>query len=317
MSSLKKMLFFVCVFTLFTNPFHAYAAYPERPVTLIIGFGAGGATDIMGRAFADLLSKELNGTIVVKNVVGAGGVMGAAELSNAQPDGYTLGYLPVGTMASQPNLRNLPYKWNAFTPLTLVSDNPVAVVTSKKTGWKTFQQAFEDIKKNPDKYFFVSSSPGSSPHISQQALFAALGVKVAHMPAKDSASAIHALSSNTTQFYADPPVIIRHFDLVGLGVFAEKRMASFPDLPTFKELGVDVPHFSSWHAFWGPANMSPAIVQTLDAAAKKVIQSEAFKSICTRTDMEPAYMGPADFAGYFAEQYALYGKYAAEFGLKK
>ena len=110
----------------------AFAAYPERPITMIVGYGAGGVTDIMARALSNLMAKEMKGNIVVKNVAGAAGTMGAAELSNARPDGYTLGYLPVGTMASQPNLRNLPYKWDAFTPIALVSDNPVAVVSTKR-----------------------------------------------------------------------------------------------------------------------------------------------------------------------------------------
>lgn len=295
----------------------ALAAYPERPITLIIGFGAGGVTDIMGRAFADLLGKELGGIFVVKNVPGAGGTMGAAELSAAKPDGYTLGYLPVATMASQPNLRTLPYKWDAFTPICLVSDNPVAVVSTKNAPWKNFKEAIEIIRQNPDKYFFASSSPGSSPHISQQALFSALGLKVGHMPAKDSASAIQALNSGTVQFYADPPVIIRQFDLVGMGIFADQRLPSLPDVPTFKEMGIDVPNFSGWHAFWGPANLPPEILKTLEDGAKKVIASDAFKALCQRTDMQPTYLDSPAFTKYFADQHALYEKYAIEFGLKK
>lgn len=296
---------------------NALAAYPERPITLIIGFGAGGATDIMGRALGNLLAKEMKCNIVVKNVAGGGGTMAAAELSNAKADGYTLGYLPVGTMASQPNLRDLPYKWDAFTPIALVSDNPVAVVISSKSPWKDFKEALEDARKNPGKYFFASSSPGSSPHISQQALFAALGVKVNHMPAKDSASAIQALQAGTVQFYADPPVIIKQFGLKGMGIFAENRMPSFSDVPTFKELGIDIPNFSGWHAFWGPPKMPADVLATLEKAAQKVINSPEFKEICDRTDMAVTYMNSEDFAKFFAEQHALYRKYSEEFGLKK
>lgn len=295
----------------------AHAAYPERPVTVIVGFGAGGATDIMGRAFAELLGKELGATFIIKNVAGAGGTIGTAELAKADPDGYTLGYLPVATMSSQPNLRKLPYKWNAFTPICLVTNNPVVLVTHAKAPWKTFQEAVEHLKQNPGKYFFTSSSPGSSPHISQQALFAALGLKVNHMPSKDSGSAIQALNSGTVQFYADPPVIIRQFGLVGLAVFGDKKLPEYPDLPTMKELGINVPAFTGWHGFWGPANLPADVLSRLEEAAAKVIASEEFRQLCARTDMQASYLNSAEFTKFFESEYALYSKYAKEFGLKK
>lgn len=317
MMRLLRCLCVVCALLALVPGTVQAADYPQRPITLIVGFGAGGATDIMGRSFANLLGKELHGVFVVKNVPGAGGTMGAAELSAAAPDGYTLGYLPVGTMASQPTLRNLPYKWDAFTPICLVSDNPVAVVTTKKSPWKDFHEAVEDIRQHPGKYFFGSSGPGSSPHISMQALFSALGLKIGHMPAQDSASAIQALNSGTVQFYADPPVIVRQFDLKCVGIFADKRLESLPDVPTFKEMGIDVPSFSGWHAFWGPAGLPPEIVRTLETAARKVVASAAFKELCQRTDMQPTYLDSAGFSKFFADQYHLYEKYSAEFGLKK
>lgn len=311
----KTLLLAACCLLLGAGP--ALAAYPDRPITLIIGFGAGGATDIMGRALGNLIAKELNATIVVKNVAGGGGTIAAAELSAAKPDGYTLGYLPVGTMASQPNLRDLPYKWDAFTPIALVSDNPVAVVASGKATWKDFKEAVEEARANPGKLFFASSSPGSSPHISQQALFAALGVKVGHMPARDSASAIQALQAGTVQFYADPPVIIDQFGLKGLGIFADKRLEAFPDVPTFKEMGIDVPNFSGWHAFWGPPQLPAEVLATLEKAAQAAITSPEFRDVCARTNMAVSYMGSKEFAKFFAEQSALYRKYSEEFGLKK
>ncbi len=295
----------------------ASAAYPDRAITMIIGFGAGGVTDIMGRSFSTLLAKELSATIVVKNVVGAGGTMGAAELAAAKPDGYTLAYLPVGTLSSQPNLRELPYSWEDLTPISLVTNNPVAVVSPKNVPWKNFKEAVELLKANPGKYFFASSGPGSSPHVSMQALFDALGVKIGHIPAKDSGSAIISINSGTTQFYADPPVIIRQFDLLGMGIFAEKRMAAFPDVPTFKEMGIDVPNFSGWHGFMGPKNLPADLHARLDAAAKKIVESSEFAEICKRTDMVPAYLNSKEFAAFYKAEYELYGKYLRQFGLKK
>ena len=137
------------------------------------------------------------------------------------------------------------------------------------------------------------------------------------MPAKDSASAILALQSGTVQFYADPPVIITHFDLNGLGIFADKRLDAFPDIPTFKEMGIDVPNFSGWHALWGPPNLPADILAKLEAAARKVILSPEFGEVCKRANMLVSYKDSKDFAKFFAEQHQVYGKYITEFGLKK
>ena len=298
-------------------PSPAQSAYPERPVTVIVGFAAGGATDIMGRAFADLLSKELGGTFVVKNITGAGGTMAAAELSKSKPDGYTLGYMPVGAMAIQPSLRKLPYQWDAFTPISMVSLNPVVLVSPKDVPWKNFAEAVAEVKKHPGKYVFASSAPGSSPHFSQQALFAALGLDVVHMPANGSAGAIQALQTGTAQFYADPPVIIRQFDLQGLGCFGDTRMPEYPDMLTFREQGIDIPSFTGWHAFWGPKDLPADIVAKLEKAAEKVINSEEFKQICQRTDMKNTFMSSAEMARFFAEEHDTYNTLATKLGLKK
>jgi len=312
---LLSMLAALMVFS--SIPQTSQAAYPERPVTVIVGFAAGGATDIMGRAFADLMSKELGGTFVVKNVTGAGGTKGAAELSKAAPDGYTLGYMPVGAMTIQPSLRKLPYKWDAFTPISMVSLNPVVLVSPKSVPWKNFAEAVAEVKKNPGKYVFTSSAPGSSPHFCQEALFSALGLDVVHMPANGSAGAIQALQTGTAHFYADPPVIIRQFDLIGLGCFGDKRMPAYPEMATFREQGIDIPVFSGWHAFWGPKDMPADIVAKLEAAAEKVINSEAFKSICARTDMNNTFMNSAEMTKFFQSEHATYDGLATKLGLKK
>lgn len=211
----------------------------------------------------------------------------------------------------------MPYKWDAFTPIALISDNPIAVVTTKNSPWKDFPDALKDLKANPDKYFYASSGPGGSPHVALQALFNVCGVKVGHLPTKDSASAILAMQSGTAQFYADPPVIIKHFDLKGLGIFGEKRMEAFPDLPTFKEMGINAPPLSGWHGLFGPSNMDPALLAQLESLVKKVVESREFLDSCKRTDMRASYMNSKDFTKFFGEQYVLYGKLMEEFGLKK
>ena len=295
----------------------ALAAYPERPITVVIGYGAGGTTDIMGRAMCNLLARELGANIVVKNVAGAGGTIGAAEVAKARPDGYTLMVAPVGTMASQPNLRVLPYKWDEFTVIARISRNPVAVVTSKKSPWNSFNEAVEDIKKNPGKYFYASSGAGGSSHVQQAALYSTLGLDIGHMPAKDSASGILALQSGTVQLYADPPVIVKHFDLKPLALFADQRMEALPDVPTFKELGVDIPTFSNWYSFYGPPGLPQDILQKLEAASGKVITSAEFKELCDKVDMFPGYLNSKDATVFVTDEYHLFSKYMQQFGLKK
>ena len=293
------------------------AAYPERPITVVIGYGAGGTTDIMGRAMCHLLALELGTNIVVKNVAGAAGTIGAAEVAQAKPDGYTLMVAPVGTMASQPNLRKLPYNWDEFTTIARISANPVVVCTTKNSPWNSFNEAVDDIRKNPDKYFYASTGAGGSSHVQQAALFFTLGLNIGHMPAKDSGSAALAMQSGTVQLYADPPVIVKQFDLKPLALFAEKRMETLPDVPTFKELGVDIPVFTNWYCFYGPPNLPEDIRKKLEAAAEKVLTSAEFKVLCDKVDMFPGFLNSKDATAFATNEYNLFSKYMEQFGLKK
>lgn len=318
MKHLSAFFCTVLALLMFAAPHHAAAAYPDRTITMIVAFGAGGSADAMARTFSELLSRELGATIIVKNVVGGAGTLGQAELYKAAPDGYTLAFHPMGVVVSQPNLRKLPYAWDAFTPIAMITQNPQTLVTPKNLPWKNFKEAYEILKANPNKYMFVSSSPGGVAHVAQEAIFHALDLKLGHLPTKDGASAAQALVSGTAQFFCDPPILIKQFDLIGLAIMADERSPACPDVPTFKELGFpQVPNLSLWQGLFAPKNLPADILARLEEASKKVVESDQFQEICAKAGMQSRYMNSADFDKQIRADYALFDQILRESGFKK
>ena len=143
---MKKTLLFLCVFMLGATG--ALAAYPDHPITLVVPFGAGGGTDIPARLLAGMMEKRLGQPIVVQNVSGAGGTLGVAQVAAAKPDGYTLGYVPTGTMCLQPHVMKLPYGTDAFDFIGTSVSQPVVLMTAKNAPWKNINEFIEMAKKD-------------------------------------------------------------------------------------------------------------------------------------------------------------------------
>lgn len=296
----------------------SHAAYPERTITMLVAAGAGGSADVQARAFSSLLSKELKETIIIKNLPGAGGTIGTAELNKAKPDGYTLAFQSMGAMVAQPNLRKLPYPWDAFTPIAMVTSNPQTVMCTKAMPWKSFRDAYEDIKANPGKYVYISSSPGGISHISQEAIFKTLGCDITHLPTRDTSAAGQSLISGAGQIYCDPPTMIRQFDLVGLAVLSPERSSLLPDVPTMKELGfTEVPDITLWSGLFAPANLPEDIRAELEEATRKVVASEEFRKLCDGMFASPWFKDSKETSRIFHGDYAMFNELLTELGFKQ
>lgn len=146
---MKKTLLFLCVFMLGATG--ALAAYPDHPITLVVPFGAGGGTDIPARLLAGMMEKRLGQPIVVQNVSGAGGTLGVAQVAAAKPDGYTLGYVPTGTMCLQPHVMKLPYGTDAFDFIGTSVSQPVVLMTAKKRPVEEHQRIYRNGEKEPQQ----------------------------------------------------------------------------------------------------------------------------------------------------------------------
>ena len=189
---------------------------------------------------------------------------------------------------------------------------------TKDMPWKTFKDAYNDIKANPGKYTYISSSPGGISHISQEAIYKTLGCEITHLPTRDTSAAGQSMISGAGQIYCDPPTMIRQFDFVGLAVLSAERSSLLPDVPTMKELGFgDVPDISLWSGLFAPAGLPDDIRAQLEAATKKVVDSEEFQKLCEGMFSAPCYMDSAETTKVFHDDYAMFKELLTELGFRK
>lgn len=291
-----------CLMAFFWQSVHAQAAYPEKPIVLVVGYAAGGVTDIPARAFAAILSKELGANVVVKNVTGASGVTGSAEVANARPDGYTLLYGPLGPMAMYPNLQKLPYTPESFIPVFRVMQDYTVLWTHSSAPWKDVKSMIEEVGENPGSYRYTTSGVNNPAHMGNLLLFKELGLDVGHLPSNGTVGCIQAMNAGNAHFYGDMTPIGRTYDLVPLGVYAPERLPNYPEIPTFKEQGLNPPDTYVWQGIFAPKGTPQFIIDALAAAGESTVKSQELKEVFSKFDSVPSYLGPEDFAMLYKDE---------------
>jgi len=286
----------------------------KKPISMIVPFGAGGPTDAVGRFLANAFEKILKQNVVVKNLTGAAGTIGTAELAKADADGYTLGYIPIGPMATQPHLRKLPYELGSFEAICRVVDQPNLLVAKKDGPHRTVDDIVKDAKAHPNALVYVAA-PGGMPHISMIAFNKAYGLQMKQIPG-DTAEAAKHIAAGTAQFHSTPPDPVSRYDLRGVAFFAEKRLADYPDVPTFRELGKDLV-FTTWFGVFAPKGTPSDTVAKLGETCKQATDDASFKSEMAKMQSPISYLDSAGFKAYIAKQYDVLGELLQEAGLKK
>jgi tripartite-type tricarboxylate transporter receptor subunit TctC len=251
--------------------------FPERPVTLVIPFAAGGSTDVVGRVIANKMSDILGQQIVVQNVGGAGGSLGTGNVVRADPDGYTILMGTVATHALNPLiLKTKPYDAEKdFTPISLLVIVPNVLVVNPELPVKNVQELIDLLKKNPDKYSYASSGNGTPLHLSGELFKKMAGVSLQHIPYKGSGPALNDVVGNQVPIMFDNlPSSSSHMKggtLRALGVTTKERAPSFPDVPTIAET---IPGYEtySWNALFAPPGTPPEIIATLNKAANEAMK---------------------------------------------
>lgn len=294
----------------------AMAEYPDHPVTVIVPFSAGGGTDSDARGFQPFFGKALGTTIVMKNVDGAAGTVGAAETARSKPDGYTLGFLPIGPAVIQPNLRNLPYSVDSFVPVCQINANPVVLMTSKDSPINTVEDFKKTVGAAPDKYAYGSSGAGTIPHLAMAATAVAMDLKMKHIPHKGTADAMKSLAGGFIQFFADTPVVVERFDTKPLAAYTDKRIDGLDAVPTMKEKGYDL-QFSVWRGLFAPKGTPEESLAKLEVACKRAAESQGFKDFSAKAHNDIAYMGRKAFTEFVAAEFKKNAKILEAAGLKK
>ncbi|RXF73994.1 Bug family tripartite tricarboxylate transporter substrate binding protein [Hansschlegelia zhihuaiae] len=262
------------------------AAYPDRPITLIVPFAPGGSTDLVARIVAAKMTELLKQTVVVENRGGAGGSLGATAVAKAAPDGYTILMATVATHALNPALyKKLQYDpVKDFAPITLLVNVPNVLTANPKFPAKSVKELIELAKKEPAKYAYASSGNGSPLHLSGELFKKMAGVDLVHIPYKGSGPALVDVLAGQVPLQVDNlPSSIEHIKggrLVALGVTTAQRVPNLPDVPAIAET---LPGYEtySWNALFAPAGTPPEIVKALHDAGVEALKDETVKKKLT------------------------------------
>ena len=276
-------------------------AFPNRPITIVVPFAAGGETDLVARMLADGMSKELKQVMVVQNIVGASGVAGISAVTGAKPDGYTLGVTPSAPLAMHPHMRKVPYTLDSFDFVGCILKAPYIVMVAKTAPWNTLDDMLRDMKTNPNTFFFASSGVGSVPYFAMLDLFKKAGAQVRHVPFSGDADAFQAIAGNRVQVYTSTAGSLDQYDVKGLALMDATRDPLLPNLPTVKESGVEA-YYSQWMPLLAPKGLPADVKATLSDAMRKAMQSPEFVERLHKLNLVPGYLDSKDCRAFVEEE---------------
>ncbi len=291
---------------LLAAPALAQDTYPSRPITMIVPFPPGGVADLTGRPTAFAMEKFLKQRIIVENKAGAGGAVGMTAAANSKPDGYTvlmaLSSISIIPPAERLFERKPPYEMNQFSPIALISADPTVLVVRSDAPWKTVKDFVEDAKKRPDKINYSSSGIYGTLHMAMEIFASAAGIRLFHIPYSGGGPAVSALLGGQVEALASGPsaVIgqIKGGKLRALASWGDKRLASLPDVPTFKELGYNA-EFYIWSGLFAPAGTPAPVLQTLRNAARQAVEDADFKNTMAKIETPVNYLDAPEFQKFW------------------
>ena len=276
-------------------------SYPTKPVQMVVAFTPGSAVDIVGRIVAERLSQMWGHPVVSDNRAGAGGSIGSAVVARAAPDGYTLLVTSNAHIVNPSIFAKLPYDTlKDFTDIVLFVEQPNVMVVATESPYKTLKDLVAAAKAKPGSLNIGHAGIGSGTHLNTEKFIAAAQIKVVEVPFKGTPEVIAAILSNNVDAYWAPISAAQSFVKNGkvrpLAVSTAKRNPTMPDVPTTAEAGVKGSDFSLWVALWGPAGMSPDLVNKINGDARKALADPATKLKLENLGNTTVDMSAADFA---------------------
>lgn len=294
--------------------------YPNKPITMVVPFSAGGTTDILARIVGQALGQELGESIIIENKPGAGGNIGAQQAARAKADGYTLFMGTVGTHAINQSLyKKLPYDpITDFAPLSRVANVPNLLVAHPSRPYKTVQEMIDFAKKNPGEVTYGSPGSGASPHVSGALFQSMTGAEITHIPYKGSAPAISDLLGNQIAVMFDNmPSAIQHVrsgKLRPIAVTSSTRSPELPDVPTIAEAGVPGYEAMSWFGLWTVAGTPQPVLDKLHTSLAKVLKDPAVVKKIADQGGSVSIDTPAEFQKFINNEAAKWGKVVKDSG---
>jgi len=253
------------------------ASWPDKPVKLILPYAPGGATDLIGRPWADKLGQVFGQQFVIENRGGAGGMIGTEAAAKSAPDGYTFLLTPGATLTILPHLRQAPYDgMKSFDPVGRVGDLVSGFVIHPAVGVKTFQEMVEYAKKNPGKLAYGSAGLGTATQLRVEMLKYRAGIDILHVPYRGSADALNDLLPNNIQMMNEINVLphVKAGKLILLNINSPQRHPDFPDVPTLTELGYPGADVPIWFFICAPAGTPKDVIGKLNAKMVEIAKSD-------------------------------------------
>jgi tripartite-type tricarboxylate transporter receptor subunit TctC len=285
----------------------AHAAYPDRPINLVVPFPPGGGTDATARLIADAISPLLGQNVVVVNRAGAAGSIGAQSVVDAKPDGYTLFFTTTGALVINPHLyKKLRYSVQDFTPIAPVGESANVLVVTPNVNANSVNDLIQLARANPGKFTYGSSGAGSSSHLAGVLLESLTGVQLTHVPYKGSAPAITDLVSGRIDMMIDNIPSYVELAKAGkvrpLGVSGKKPSSLFPGIPTIAQAGVPGYEVTIWYGLLGPAGIPTEVIEKISGAVRVVLSRPEMQERLQKIGADAMIMSPKEFSDFIARE---------------
>ena len=289
-------------------------SYPNKVIKLQVPFAPGGTTDIVARVIAEPLGKALGQNVVVENKAGGGGVVGANEIAKTAPDGYLLGVATVSTTAANPAINpKIPYNAATdFTAIINIAATPNVIAVHPSFPAKNYKEFVEVLKKSPGKYSYSSSGTGGIGHLQTELWKSLQGVFLTHIPYGGAGPALRDTVGGQVEIIFDNvPSALPHIKagrLVAMAVAAPQRLAAMPDVPTFKELGLEPVNRMAYYGILGPKGLPREVVDKVNSATRKALEDPGVRKRIEDTGSVVLGNTPEQFAQQMKDELAVYKK---------